>query len=146
MNRSKFLGMLLLPHKSSHFLAFSWNIFLADHFSTCVTAFWTWLFALLYTISDMVVLSTNSQLVTSWDFRSLIINTNNHGPNLFPSETPERTSPHSEKRSCDSLARCFSVCQEVGHPARNAWGIFRLKIVCKRFGGQLNRKPFCTQT
>ena len=90
----------------------------------------------------MVVLSTNSQLVTSWDFRSLIINTNNHGPNLFPSVTPERTSPHSEKRSCDSLARFFSVCQEVGHPARNAWGIFKLKIFCKRIWWSIRSKAF----
>ena len=32
---------------SLHFLALSWSLFSAHHFLTCVTAFWTWLFAFM---------------------------------------------------------------------------------------------------
>ena len=49
--------------------------------------------ALLWAISDFVVLSTNYQLLTSWNFRSLIINTNNHEPSLVPSWTPKGNNP-----------------------------------------------------
>jgi hypothetical protein len=90
----------------------------------------------------MVVSSTNFQLLTSWIFRSLIISRNSHGPNLVPCGTPEGTSPHSEKQSCESLTRCLRFVKKSATQRAMLRGIFRLRIFCTRIWWSIRSNAF----
>ena len=102
----KNLGILENEIPSSlHLSEFKWTLFSRDHPITQSAILWAWLSPSFGTVSEAVVSSTyfhNGYVI----YRSFIISTNYHVPNLVLCSTPEGTDPHSEKHSTASLILC----------------------------------------
>ena len=90
---------------SLHLSGFRTTLILRDHSINSLVIPWALLAFPFWITSEAVVSSTNIQKSGDLISKSLIIITNNHGPNLVPCGATEGTGPHSEKQPSANLMR-----------------------------------------